>query len=80
MDKITVNNHDIFLKTLKREDITARYAIDFFERAFAVKIITLVDASTNELYTDKEVVLKIIQNWLIEVKRGNKPNRVILFS
>ena len=80
MDTITVNNHDIFLKTIKREEMTTKNALDFFERAFDVKIITLVDAGSNELYTDKDTVVKTIQDWLIEVKRGNKPNRVLFFS
>jgi len=80
MDTITVNNHDIFLKTIKREEMTTRNVLDFFERAFDVTIITLVDPASNELYSNKETVIKIIQDWLIEVKEGKQPNKVLLFS
>jgi len=80
MDTITVNNHDIFLKTIKREEMTTRNVLDFFERAFDVTIITLVAPGSNELYSNKETVIKIIQDWLIEVKEGKQPNKVLLFS
>ena len=77
--QITINNYDQLLTFIKREDVSSRAAVDVFEAAFNIVVITFVDPITRETHLNKDKVINRIEDFINNCKNGQF-DKVVLFS
>ena len=77
--EITINNYDDLLKFVKRKDVSAAAALDVFEGAFQVVVITFLCAITREPQLVKQKVIEKIEDFINNCKNGQF-DKVVVFS
>ena len=78
--KVDINTIDELLAFVKREEVSAADAISVFGKAFNVKCISFVDAVTRKLCTNKETVIRTIEEYIRKVREDEVYNKIVLFT
>lgn len=79
MKKITIDSAESMLEFIKKDNISARSAVDIFEGAFNIVAIVFVDAITREPHLVKETVINRIEDFINNCKNG-RFDKVVIFS
>ena len=80
MKKVNINTIEELLNFVKREEVSPQDAISVFGKAFNVKCILFIDAITRELTTNKETVIKTIEEYVRKVREDKVYNKIVLFT
>lgn len=77
--EITINSYDQLITFVKRKDVSAAAALDVFEGAFDIVVITFVDPLTRETHLVKDKVINRIEDFISNCLKG-KHDKVVIFS
>jgi len=77
--QITIDNPETLLQFIKKDNISARAAVDIFEAAFCVVAIIFIDAISREPHLVKDKVIEKIEDFINNRKNG-RFDKVVIFS
>jgi hypothetical protein len=75
--EININAYDDLLIFIRRTDVSPGDAIDIFGSCCSVVPIVLTCAITDEISADKSKVIQVIEDYIIDVKKGIISNAVL---